>query len=125
MCRKEGTQTESEREGEIGRETKRERDTAWGGVRGEKKGSEQPPNTVINSLPSIICLSPKAATASSASPPCTLGACVRACAHTQGGLGIFICKSERKIDCVDACCVYVCLTFCIYTPISVQYKLYE
>lgn len=62
------------------RETKREMlyEEGW-----KWKGGEQPPNTVINCLPSIIGLSPKAATASSAAAPCALRACVCARAHSQ------------------------------------------
>lgn len=73
---------EGGREGDrVGRETEitieSEGDNFEGdGVLGEGVGGEQPPNTVISSPPSIISLSPKPATASSA--PFTSCACVYA-----------------------------------------------
>lgn len=54
------------------REEERERERGRAGeVRRKKKDAEYPLNTVIKSRPSIICLSPKAAAASSAAAPWT------------------------------------------------------
>lgn len=68
---------------------------------GEMNGSEHPPNTVINCLPSIIRLRPKAAAASSASALCTVHArgCVHAHVHIYRQVYEYLLPKERVHRC--------------------------